>query len=84
MRKLKWNYVFLAISLTGFAIAFVDRQPTMLSYLSLPIGAIVFGLFFVATVLEKESALYDEQNQAMRMALGKSPRPSQILRPPTK
>lgn len=62
MSKIRWNYVFLAFSLTGGAITVCDRQPTVFSYMALPLSVILFGLFLIFTFLEKESALYDEQN----------------------
>ncbi|HUA67824.1 MAG TPA: hypothetical protein VMA13_04685 [Candidatus Saccharimonadales bacterium] len=61
MSKLRWKYVFLAMSLAAFAAAAMDQQPTIFSFMTMPAGAIFFGLFMIATVLEKESALYDEQ-----------------------
>ena len=68
MQKLKWKSIFLTVSLSGFAIAILDQQPTMLSYLSLPVAAILFELFLITTFLEKESALYDEQKRIEELA----------------
>lgn len=63
MSNIKLKNVFLTISLTGLALTICDRQPTVLSYMFLPVSAILFGLFMIWTVLEKESALFDEQNR---------------------
>jgi hypothetical protein len=46
------------------AIGFSDAQPNIFFYLGRPIGTILFGLFLIAQMMEKESALYDEQNLA--------------------
>jgi len=69
MSRLRWKYVFLTLSLAAFAAAALDYQATIFSYMTMPAGAIFFGLFMIATVLEKEAALYDEQmspNQPQR------------------
>ena len=61
----KWKYIFLALALVEFAIGFSNLQPTTFFYLGLPLGAIFFGLFMITQLLEKESALLDEQNRAV-------------------
>jgi len=61
---LKWKYIFLTVSLIAFAIGFSDARPSVWFYMGRPVGAILFGLFLIAQVLEKESALYDEQARA--------------------
>lgn len=63
---LKSKYIFLTISLAGFAIGFGNVHPTVLSDMGRPVGAILFGLFLIAQVLEKESLLLDEQLAAER------------------
>jgi hypothetical protein len=45
----------LGISLGAFALSFTG----VLWGLSLPVGAICFGLFMISKVLEKEVALFD-------------------------
>jgi hypothetical protein len=52
--------MLLAISLTCFAIS-----ATGICWgLFLPAGAIVFGLFMIFNALEKESALFDEEQRS--------------------
>jgi hypothetical protein len=61
MRKIKLTHLLLAASLIGFAIAAIDQQPTIFAYVSLPVATVLMGLFLIVTMLEKESALYEEQ-----------------------
>jgi hypothetical protein len=51
--------ILLAISLTGFATGFSG----ILWGIGMPVGAIFFGLFMIFKMLEKESALFDEENR---------------------
>jgi hypothetical protein len=60
----RWKYIFLTLALVEFAIGFSNLRPTTFFYLGLPLGAIFFGLFLITQMLEKESALLDEQNRA--------------------
>jgi hypothetical protein len=60
----KWKYIFLTLSLVEFAIGFSEFRPNTFFYLGRPLGAILFGLFLIAQMLEKESILLDEQNRA--------------------
>ena len=79
----KWKYIFLALALVEFAIGFSNLRPTTLFYLGPPLGAIFFGLFLITQILEKESALLDEQNRAAAQARHepiRSPAPSQNSR----
>jgi hypothetical protein len=56
--------ILLALSLASFAIS-----PTGICWgLFLPAGAILFGLFMIFNMLEKESALFDEEHRS-RLAL---------------
>ena len=55
--------ILLATSLTAFALGFTG----ILWCLGKPVGAICFGLFMIFTMLEKETALYDEE-QRLRLA----------------
>jgi ABC-type anion transport system duplicated permease subunit len=50
-----------------------NAQENAFFYLGLPVGAILFGLFLIAHVLEKESALYDEQNRATEILPARLP-----------
>jgi len=61
---LKWKHIFLALSLIALAVGFSDARPAIIFDLGRPLGAILFGLFLIAQVLEQESALYDEQMRA--------------------
>ena len=63
MLNLNTKHILLTTSLIALTVAFLDRSPSLLSYLSLPAGTVLFGLFLIATALEKESALFDEQNR---------------------
>jgi len=66
---IKPKYMFLTLSLIELTVGFSNAGQNAFFYLSLPVGAILFGLFLVAQVLEKESALYNEQKCAAE-ALG--------------
>ena len=68
---MKWKNIFLAAALVELAIGFSDAQPTTFFYLGRPLGGIFFGLFLIAMVFEKESALFDEQARAQRPLLEK-------------
>lgn len=61
---LRAKHVFLTLSLIELAIGLSNARPNIFFYLGLPVGAILFGLFLIAQVMEKESALYNEQNRA--------------------
>jgi uncharacterized membrane protein YtjA (UPF0391 family) len=65
---LKWKYVFLTLALVGLAVGFANLRPTTFFYLGQPLGAVFLGLFLIAQVLEKESALLDEQNRAAALS----------------
>ena len=78
---LKPKYIFLTLSLIELTIGFSNARPNAFFYLGLPVGAILFGLFLIAQVLEKESALYDEQKRAAdltRKTGAVRPRPASI------
>jgi hypothetical protein len=51
--------ILLACSLAAFALGFTD----ILWGLGRPVGAILFGFFMISKVLEKETALYDEEQR---------------------
>jgi hypothetical protein len=56
----KPKHIFLALSVIAISIG-VSAGGNIYLDVGLPIGVILFGLFLVATVIEKESALYDAQ-----------------------
>jgi hypothetical protein len=51
--------ILLGISLSAFAFGFTN----ILWGLGRPVGAICFGLFMISKVLEKEMALFDEEQR---------------------
>ena len=53
------------IALTGFVVGFTTN---VLWGIGLPVGAVFFGLFLIFKLLEKESALFDEE-QHLRLEL---------------
>jgi hypothetical protein len=61
---LKWKHIFLTLSLIELAIGLSNARQNAFFYLGLPVGAALFGLFLIAQIMEKESALYNEQNRA--------------------
>lgn len=65
---LKWKHIFLTLSLIELAIGLSNARQNTFFYLGLPVGAILFGLFLIAQVMEKESALYDEQKRATALS----------------
>lgn len=76
----KLTKILLAISLGGFALG---ATGTLWGF-GLPVGAIFFGWFMVFKMLEKEMAIYDEEqalrfNEAMRNSKG-AQRPSVVER----
>lgn len=69
----KTTKTLLAISLIGFLTGCTD----ILWGFGKPIGAIFFGLFLISKMLEKEIALYDEEELSRRaLADRNSPRPA--------
>ncbi len=59
-------YLALAGLLLGllFSSGGVKSDGLVVVYLLLPMGAIFFGLFLLSKVLEKETAMYDEEQRA--------------------
>ena len=80
---LKWKYVFLSLSVLEFAIGFSHARPVVLVDLGLPLGAILFILFLISQLLEKESALYDEQNRTAVPVRPPSTQPTRPISRPT-
>ena len=71
--------ILLTLALIELAIGFSNLRHTTFFYLGLPLGAILFGLFMITQLLEKESALLDEQNRAAAQA---RPEPNRTPVPP--
>jgi hypothetical protein len=65
----KMTKTLLGLSLVGilaglvFTAGLVNAVNSAL-YTVLPLGAVFFGLFLISMVLEKESALYDQEQRA--------------------
>jgi hypothetical protein len=67
-KALGWKYIFLTLALVELVIGFSEVRPATFFFLGRPLGAIFFGLFLIAQMLERESALLDEQNRAADLA----------------
>jgi hypothetical protein len=61
---IKWKYLFLTLSLTGITLGLAAPVSNEFFNFGLPLGATFFGLFMIFQFLQKESALYDEQQRA--------------------
>jgi hypothetical protein len=61
---IKPKYIFLTLSLVGLTLGLGNVGHNVFFYEALPAGSILFGLFMIAQVLEKESALYTEEQRA--------------------
>ena len=75
----KMTKCLLALSISGItlglALNFFKGSPA--TYVVLPAGAILFGLFLISFMLEKESAAYDaEQRKLLDLALRADTRPT--------
>ena len=77
---MKIKNIALAISIAGFVIGFSDLRENIFFWLGRPVGAIGFIVFFICALLEKESALLDEQER-LRLAEIKSSQPVPVLPP---
>jgi len=80
---MKLKHIFLALALIELAIGFSNLRPTTFFYLGPPLGAALLGLFLVTQLLERESALLDEQNRAAAPAQNepiRRPEPSKYSR----
>jgi hypothetical protein len=64
---MKWKHIFLTLTLLQLVIGFSAPRPNTFFFPGWPLGAIFFGLFLIAQMLERESALLDEQNRAAIM-----------------
>jgi hypothetical protein len=56
----KAKHIFLTLSVIAISIG-VSANGNIYLDVGLPIGVILFGLSLIATVMQKESALYDAQ-----------------------
>jgi hypothetical protein len=64
--------IAFTLSLVAFAIGFSDGGESMFWYMGRPVGAILFGIFMIFMVLEKESLLLDEQRLSEKKELDNS------------
>jgi len=70
----KTTKVLLALAITGivaglaFVTGIINVRAMVALYVALPFGAIAFGLFLIAKLLEKEVAVFDNEQQALRTA----------------
>jgi hypothetical protein len=55
--------ILLSVSLIALTIGFCGIGQASQWGVSLPLGAVFFILFFIVTLLEKETALYDAEEQ---------------------
>jgi hypothetical protein len=53
--------ILLTLSIIAFGTGFIDIGEVSQWGLGLPVGAILLALSFIAMVLEKEMALYDDE-----------------------
>ena len=67
MAKTTKNLLVISIATLVLGLIFVtgivNVQGTVALYVVLPLGAVFLGLFLIFRMLEKESALYDEEHQ---------------------
>lgn len=79
MKRMNVKYTLLAGSLISFAASACGVSPDLISNLGMPLGLIFFGLFLIVLVLEKEMALYDQENRAVAH-VKPSPAPARVPR----
>ena len=78
----------LTLSLVGllgglmFVTGFIDAGNMTAFYIVFPAGAILFGLFLISKLLEKETAAYDKEQQAAILAAERAIKPASA--PPSK
>jgi hypothetical protein len=66
----KTTKILLGLSVVGigsglvFVSGLINVQANVAYYVSLPAGAILFGLFLISVLLEKETALFDAEHLA--------------------
>jgi hypothetical protein len=65
---LKWRNILLALASILLAIGLSTARPDNLFFPGYPAGAILLGLFLIALVLEKESAMRNGQGKALELA----------------
>ena len=56
--------IFLTVAIVAFVIGSSELAENMFFYMGRPVGAIFFVLFMIFQFLDKETALYDEQQKA--------------------
>ena len=57
--------IFLTVAIVAFVIGSSELGENMFFYMGRPVGAIFFVLFMIFQFLQKETALYDQQQQVV-------------------
>jgi len=57
--------IFLTVAIVAFVIGSSELGENMFFYMGRPLGAIFFVLFMIFQFLQKETALYDQQQQVV-------------------
>ena len=65
---MKHKNIFLTLSLLALAAEFFHPGESVSWYICPPAAAVFFVLFLIFTVLEKETALFDEQQRVARQS----------------
>ena len=60
--------IFLTVAIVAFVIGSSELAENMFFYMGRPVGAIFFVLFMIFQFLQKETALYDQQQKAAMSA----------------
>jgi hypothetical protein len=55
----------------AFVTGLINVRNAVVFYVTLPTGAVLFGLFLISQMLEKEVALYDEAQQKVLTAISR-------------
>ncbi len=57
---------------TAFTTGLINVENAVIFYVTLPTGAILFGLFLISKMLEKEVAAYDRDHREIQPATSES------------
>jgi hypothetical protein len=88
---MKIKYIALAMVVLGFGISLNTGLDARFIYLARPVAAVAFIVFMICTLLEKESAILDEQerdklsvNKSFPVFAPRTASPRGNTRPPTR